>query len=186
MAFYTDYPLYPTAIFSDANYPSQANDVDWVYDHLINALKEELQAVMAELGTLPRGDYVSVKARLDAAAVAPSYIDRGDPASWDFDEGDLTLDNTWRDLDLSGIVPAGAVAVNLHVSLKDDAVSSILYLRRKGVTLPYSGIKLWTIVANVLFGGDFVCACDASRKIQYIGDPADMTTVRIQINGWWK
>jgi len=34
------------------------------------------------------------------------FVDRGDPAAVDFDETDLTMDNTWRDLDLSSLVCA--------------------------------------------------------------------------------
>ena len=66
MSFYTDFPKYPTAIFNDTDYPTQVDDTDTVYAALVNALKEEMQACFAELGTLPKGSHASVKARLDA------------------------------------------------------------------------------------------------------------------------
>ncbi len=66
MSFYTDYPKYPTSIFNDTDYPDQVDNTDIVYSKLINALKEEMQAGFAELGTLPKGAYASVKARLEA------------------------------------------------------------------------------------------------------------------------
>ena len=65
MSFYTDFPKYPTAIFSDTDYPNQTDDVNIVYAALVNALKEELQACFAELGTVPKGTHVSVKTRLN-------------------------------------------------------------------------------------------------------------------------
>lgn len=66
MSFYTDFPLYPTSVFSDANYPTQVDNTDTVYAALINALKEEMQACFNELGTLPKGLHASVKARIEA------------------------------------------------------------------------------------------------------------------------
>ena len=66
MGFYTNFPKYPTAIFDDIDYPTQADDTDTVYADLVNALKEELQACFAELGTLPKGVHASVKARIEA------------------------------------------------------------------------------------------------------------------------
>jgi len=63
---YTNFPLYPTSIFSNTDYPAQADNTDTVYAALINALKTEMQACFDELGTLPKGFHVSVKARIEA------------------------------------------------------------------------------------------------------------------------
>jgi len=63
---YTNFPLYPTSIFSNTDYPAQGDNTDTVYAALINALKTEMQSCFAELGTLPKGEHISIKARLDA------------------------------------------------------------------------------------------------------------------------
>ena len=63
---YTNFPLYPTSIFSNTDYPAQADNTDTVYAALINALKTAMQACFDELGTLPKGFHVSVKARIEA------------------------------------------------------------------------------------------------------------------------
>jgi len=63
---YTNFPLYPTSIFSNTDYPAQADNTDTVYAALINALKTEIQACFDELGTLPKGFHISVKARIEA------------------------------------------------------------------------------------------------------------------------
>jgi len=60
------YPKYPAAIFTDTDYPDVVDDVNWIKGWLVNALKEELQAVLTELGINPRGSHTDVKARLDA------------------------------------------------------------------------------------------------------------------------
>jgi hypothetical protein len=42
-------------------------------------------------------------------------IDRGDPVSADFSSGDFTLDGTWRNLDISSVVPSWASVVVFRV-----------------------------------------------------------------------
>ncbi len=61
-----EFPKYPGAIFTDEDFPDQKDNENWVYDWLVNALKEELQACLTELGTNPKGAYASVKARIEA------------------------------------------------------------------------------------------------------------------------
>ncbi|GAH48532.1 unnamed protein product, partial [marine sediment metagenome] len=46
----------------------QTDHKNWIKAWLVNALKEELQACLTELGTNPKGSYDDVKARLDAMA----------------------------------------------------------------------------------------------------------------------
>jgi len=59
------FPKYPDAIFTDEDFPSQEDDVNFAYAWHINALKKELQAVESELGENPRGTFDSVKARIE-------------------------------------------------------------------------------------------------------------------------
>ena len=61
---YTNFPLYPTEIFTVTDYPVQTDNTDTVYAALINALRAEMQACFDELGVLPKGDFASVGARL--------------------------------------------------------------------------------------------------------------------------
>ncbi len=63
-----EYPKYPANIFTDTDYPDQEDNTKRVYAWLVNALKEELQAALTELGTNPKGSYASVKARLEGIA----------------------------------------------------------------------------------------------------------------------
>jgi len=60
------YPKYPDEIFTDTDYPDVVDDVNWIKGWLVNALKEELQAVLTELGINPKGTHADVKARLNA------------------------------------------------------------------------------------------------------------------------
>ena len=86
MSFYTDYPVYPTAVLNTTDYPDQADEVNWVYDYLVNAMRDEVIAIQTELGTLPKGGYASVKARLDAMGVASKIQDADGDTKVDCEE----------------------------------------------------------------------------------------------------
>jgi len=70
-------PKYPSEIPTLADLPNRQDDVDWLYAARYNELKKELRAALIELGTLPKGAYADVKARLDAAAIGDK-ISEGD------------------------------------------------------------------------------------------------------------
>jgi len=61
------------------------------------------------------------------------YYDRGDPAAWDYEPGDFTTDNTYRDLDLSGISVVGTnrALVYMRFAFK-GTVGATIRLRQNG------------------------------------------------------
>ena len=79
---YTNFPLYPTSIFSNTDYPAQVDNTDTVYAALINALKTEMQACFDELGILPKGSYISVKERLKAISIAAGMAVASPISQW--------------------------------------------------------------------------------------------------------
>lgn len=114
------------------------------------------------------------------------FVDRGDPASSDFEVGDLTTDDTWRDLDLSSIVESNAVVVLLYLKVQDnDATGSYIFFRKNGNSNPHaiSGVRVQT--AGI--GNDNTCtvACDSSQVIEYLAANVTWTTIRITVLGWW-
>jgi len=113
-----------------------------------------------------------------------SFVDRGDNDGWDFFSGDFIKDNTWRDLDLSAIVPAGATWVLLRFNLETTIQEKSFYLRKKGNTSAANSIHLVTQDANVKLGGSYLVQCDANRVIQYNAAVATWTTLYINVNGW--
>ena len=114
-----------------------------------------------------------------------NYVDRGDPSSWDWEVGDLTTDATWRDLDCSAIVPAGAIALDLLVWLKDDAAGSNIMFKKKDNTNDISLADVRTQVANVDIAQRFIIACDTNRIVEYYGKDLAFVTIRIHVCGWF-
>ena len=68
-------PVYPSSIPSQTgetpDMPDAIDDITWWVAAMYNGVKRELCAIMAELGTLPKGSSADVKTRLDTLAVNP-------------------------------------------------------------------------------------------------------------------
>lgn len=113
------------------------------------------------------------------------YIDRGDPAAYDYVKTDLVLNGTWQDLDLSLLVPAGAKAILLCSHIEGNAVDWRINFRKKGNTNEINHCGMDTLRANVERHRTSIVACDANRVIQYNADNQAWTTLDLAIRGWW-
>lgn len=177
-------PKYPSEIPTIIDLPNRSDDTDWATAGRYNEIKKELRAALTELGVLPKGAFADVKARLND--IYPQFHDRGDPSTYDWTDADLTTDGTWRDLDLSSIVPAGAKAVLLRVQAKDDVEQIILRFRKKGNTNDVNVAIMGVHIANVTMQNNLIVNCDANRIIQYNAANYDWTFIYISVGGWWK
>jgi hypothetical protein len=114
-------------------------------------------------------------------------FDRGDPADWDFEVGDLTTDAAWNDLDLSGIVDEDAIAVILRVIVQDaDGVESAIAFRKNGNSNVHSSLRVRTQVAGVRNDAQLIVFCDTDRKIEYNASDVTWTAINIAVVGWYK
>jgi hypothetical protein len=114
------------------------------------------------------------------------FVDRGDPAAWDWQVGDLTIDGTWNDLDLSGVIPedgAGMLAL-IHAEVKDDASGSAFSVREKGNSNARNVGSVVTQAANVVATGDLWVLVDESMVVQYMGTNVAFTSIDLCVRGW--
>jgi len=119
------------------------------------------------------------------ADIQHSFVDRGDPAAFDRTVADFTVDNSWHDLDLSAIVPAGAVAVVLKLQLKTGLPEKYIYFRKNGNVNNYNVSFLNTQVTNIWVGGDLIVAVDTARKVEYMATAYGWTAINLVVAGWW-
>jgi len=115
----------------------------------------------------------------------PAFVDRSDPAAWNFTLADFTTDGNWHELDLSGIIPANAKAAALSLMVADDVVNSSVRLRRPGQTYDYNCSEIVTMVADTPIVGDFVTALSDNRKIEYRTSPVTFNGIILTVKGWW-
>lgn len=116
--------------------------------------------------------------------LAPHWVDRGDPASSDYEAGDLTMDSAWHDLDLSSIVPAGATMVALYVIIQDGATDSQVKFRKNGNSNVINRAQIRTQVVNGSIDGNMIVHCDQNRVIEYFIN-ATLTICTIIVTGWY-
>lgn len=117
--------------------------------------------------------------------IKTSFVDRGDPAAWDYTLNDFTRDAAWHDLDLSGIVPAGAKAIAVFMKIKSNVVGSNLRLRTNGNVNTSNLTELKTQVANVIISFDVVTIPDGNRVVEYYASLAVWTDISLIVKGWW-
>ncbi len=115
----------------------------------------------------------------------PGFVNRGDPDVQDFNTGDFIKDGTWRDLDLSGVVPENAKGVSLALSLRATAIRKDFSLRTNGNVNTFNIANMRIAVADVVHYANKTVAVDADRKIEYKITDEDVNFVRLVIKGWW-
>lgn len=165
----------------------------WLHSLITGAIKLGAVTISEIVTTLgdPGSDTKLVTEKAIRTAVAAAgggvvFVPRGaDSAANDYGVGDFTTDGTWRDLDLSAIVPAGAIAVYLKMVLKDDAASSVMSFRENGNANAIESIAAGTQVANVNIYLNGIVACDANRVIEYMGTNTTFSTINVYVMGWW-
>ena len=115
------------------------------------------------------------------------FVDRGNATNEDFEEGVLTTNGTWIELDLSAIVPSGAKAVLIYNRILDGSTNQIFGMKTAGNASNFNVSNLTTNVANLNMEGDKIIPMpsDDSRKIEYRGSNTVFTAIDITVKGWW-
>lgn len=114
-----------------------------------------------------------------------NWADRGDPSSADVTQASMTFDATWRDIDLSSVLPSGAVAAFIKVTIVCNTANKALQFRKKGNSNAINTSEIDSQVINVTHSADLLVPCDTSRFIQYNGaSGATWSSVSITVKGW--
>lgn len=126
----------------------------------------------------------------DGGAIAGvKYVDRGDPAAWDFTSGSFTKDSAYHDLDLSSILPSEAAnqLVHLVVQVNTTIAGSGIYFRKKGLTNGYNVGGVNSAENAKLHTEDIWVRCNESRVVQYfVTTGYTWTNLDVLVRGWWQ
>ncbi len=112
------------------------------------------------------------------------HVDRGDPAGYDFALSSFTKDGAWHDLDVSAIVPAGALSCRFSIDVQANAATIPFLFRKKGNSNTYNVEGSYTIGANALSRHTIEVPLDANRVFQYYFGAATWATINMIITGW--
>lgn len=119
-----------------------------------------------------------------------TFVSRGDFSGWDFSEtGDksvLNTDWTWRELDLSSIIPEGTKSILIYILVRADAPNRIFAMKKKGFDSNNNSININTQVANISICQDSgIVEVDEDRIVLYRGTDIAFAEISLGIRGWW-
>lgn len=94
-------------------------------------------------------------------------VDRGDPSNYDYSVIDFTIDGAYHELDLSLIVPKGALAVLVQIEFICSAPDLLFRFRKLGNSYEMNclrGNSDKAMGVNTVTG---IVFCDSDRIIEY-------------------
>lgn len=110
-----------------------------------------------------------------------TVVDRGDPAANDWWIGSgITCDDTERELDCSGICPAGTKEILFQIRIKGPSASSIFQMKHPDNTNWKNIADVTNTVAAEPTISDRWVECDADRKVSYYATTS-LTTATVNI-----
>ena len=116
---------------------------------------------------------------------APVFVDRGDPAVYDYAKEDLTIDGAWHDMDLSAIVSEKAKAVFIIGHLQGNGVDWAIMFRKNGNVNEVVHGGMETLRANIERHRSSIVALDDNRIIEYKIDNQAWDTLDLAVKAWW-
>jgi len=114
------------------------------------------------------------------------YQDRGFIDGWDFDENDFIADSTWRELDVSHIVPEGARLVFITVAFQATEAGKrmIITQDKDNGSGNANHWRIHTQVAGQCCWGNGCIMCTADGKIGYYLYSGTYSTIHFSVRGW--
>lgn len=115
--------------------------------------------------------------------IGMAYKGRGDPATPDFEAGDLTLNGTPQELDLSGIVPVAGAGHLVHIAIYfTGGVNDYFRMFKMGNVNQKNRTEAISQVDGKNAFTDGWVTLDADRKVQYQGVPP--WSLEVTVRGW--
>jgi len=104
-------------------------------------------------------------------------------SNYDYTVANFTTDGTWRDLDLSSILPAGTTKFWCRTVVVDDVVTSLFGLRKNGNTGISDAHWVRAETANAYHDLGPI-GVDGDRKCEYYGTNTTFTTINVVITAY--
>ncbi len=114
------------------------------------------------------------------------YIKSTETYWYDFVIGDFTRDGTWREKDISGIVPVGTTKVQIRAFLYASGTAHTISWRKGGESNVEHRVAQDIGTENRNYYWDTWVDVSSDRKIEYNITAGGMTTYSVKILGWLK
>ena len=124
---------------------------------------------------------------LHSHAGSGGFVDRGalTGAGYDFDIEAGKTPNTWEDLDMSSVVPAGAKGVLCRIQMAASAIGVQVRLKNYDHDeTQYNSAKTESWAAGQQHYADLIVACNSDRKIKtFVG--TNINSAKLTVGAWW-
>lgn len=114
-----------------------------------------------------------------------NYVDRGDPAAADFTRPNLDTDGSIHDMDLSSIVPEGAIAVYLRCNFSATGIGIAFTFTEKGNSNVINYLRQYTQASEGYIVLEGFVALDANRVISYKTSNDAFASYSVSVRGWF-
>jgi len=94
---------------------------------------------------------------------------------------DINADGTWRELDLSAIVPEGTAFALLRCNAECQTIDSQVAFRKNGNTNAINAFYLTIHVTDSPYDRNFIVPLDTNRKCQYKADYVAWTFLQVAV-----
>lgn len=113
------------------------------------------------------------------------FLNRGDPAVDDFTESDFPAHQTWTDLDLSAVLPAGTQCILLRCRAWSTSNQRSLRFRTKGHSNSINISQCEAVESGLNYYYDIQVPTNGLQTIQYWCSLGGGAVVRLSVKGWW-
>lgn len=167
--------------------------VRWDDEDLAGKLTEDLSDQVGQVAGSVSGNISDIATNTSDITTLQSqiatltyYVPRGATlTAFDFTIGDLTLDSTWRTLDLSSIVPSECVAVVVLLELDDSTTGQQFFLGDPTYYSAYQDMRTRYARADSRQDNYHGIVPVRSQSIKYYGE-AGFDSINISISGWFR
>lgn len=117
--------------------------------------------------------------------IKTSFVNRGDAGAPDFVVANFTRDGAWHDLDLSGIIPAGATAAAAALFIRANVTANTIRFTPSDFAGDDNRTNIITQAAGVSIEQDITLVLNSDRKVRYKATAGNWTAIQLTIKGWW-
>jgi hypothetical protein len=115
------------------------------------------------------------------------FFNRGDPATSDFDDSTIDVEEAWTDLSLSSIIPPGTTAVLLSVLAEDAGGLPIpLRFRPDGNSNEMNISMVCSMMPGIGYYHDLIVPTKGLQVIEYYLPENGISIIHLTVKGWWK
>ncbi len=120
-----------------------------------------------------------------AGSSAPTWVDRGDVANADFVFGDLTKDDAWHDMDLSGIIGTGNKLVLIAGYVQANDAGRRLLIQTKSTDSSFNLAGCYTQEASIYRYVSYWVNPDTDSIVRYMATSGGWVVMSLTVRGWF-